>query len=305
MSMSDTNQSSNDRERELRDLSFSQAQGYQGLPRQLKLEELPQEARVHIWNLFYVYLDDSAERVRSPLSSSTRLGQNWKNILWQVHLWHDNMPLDEWDSRYDVVCDNLKSRIHRLPFNEVFDLIQFVIRQSECPAEFTTSMRNAFSHCRLAYTITEDPPPTIVPAVSKTEGDAIVTSLNELNVAGLTGSASHLRKSAECINRSEWADSIRESIHAVESVVRQIAPGKSRTLTQALKSIDKDGSLHPALIEACKKLYGYTSDEQGVRHPLLDRKVSRVSRDEAVFMLGACASFASYLWRKHAAGEAS
>ena len=27
--------------------------------------------------------------------------------------------------------------------------------------------------------------------------------------------------------------------------------------------------------------------------------------DEAVFMLGACASFASYLWRKHVAGEPS
>ena len=262
---------------------------------------------MHIWNLFYVYLDDSAERVRSPLGISTRLDQNWKNILWQVHFWHDNMPLDEWDSRYDVVCDNLKSRIHRLPFNEVFDLIQFVIRQSECSAEFTRSMRSVFSHCRLAYTITEDPPPTIVPAVSKTEGDTIVTSLKELNVAGLTGSASHLRKSAECINRSEWADSIRESIHAVESVARQIAPDKSQTLTKALKSIDrdKDDSLHPALTEACKKLYGYTSDEQGIRHALLDRKDSRVGRDEAVFMLGACASFASYLWRKHAAGETS
>lgn len=38
---------------------------------------------------------------------------------------------------------------------------------------------------------------------------------------------------------------------------------------------------------------------------LLDHKHSSVGRDEAVFMLGACASFASYLWRKHAGGEAS
>ena len=31
---------------------------------------------------------------------------------------------------------------------------------------------------------------------------------------------------------------------------------------------------------------------------------SNVGVDEAVFMLSACASFASYLWRKHMAREA-
>ena len=305
MSSSDTNQSSANRMQELRNLSFSQAHGYEELPRQLKLGELPQRERVHIWNVFYIHLDDPEEFVPLLTGGISRLAQEWENIMRQVHLWHDNMPLDEWESRYDVVRDDLKSRIYQAPFNEVFDLIQFVMRQPECPDEFTKSMKNIFARCRLAYTITEDQPPTIIPAVTKTEGEAIVSSLSELNTAGVTGSAPHLRKSAECINRSEWADSIRESIHAVESVARQIAPDKPHTLTQALKSINKGGSLHPDLIEACKKLYGYTSDEQGVRHALLDRKDSRVGMDEAVFMLGACASFASYLWRKHAAGEAS
>ena len=50
--------------------------------------------------------------------------------------------------------------------------------------------------------------------------------------------------------------------------------------------------------QGLEKLYGYTSDEQGVRHSLLDQGQSNVGQDEAVFMLGACASFASYLWRK-------
>ena len=61
--------------------------------------------------------------------------------------------------------------------------------------------------------------------------------------------------------------------------------------------------LHPALKDAFSKLYGYTSNEQGVRHALLDRTDAQAGQDEAVFMLGACASFASYLWRKHVAGE--
>ena len=295
MSLSDKNKSSVDQDSELRNLSFSQAHGYEALPSQLNLEELPEKARVHIWNVFYEDLLDESEY----------LTLEWVSILHRVHVWHDHRPLDEWDGRTDVLCEDIQFRIYKLPFNKVFDLIQFIMRQPECPDAFTKSMKDVFSRCRLAYTIVEDQPPTIVQAVTKIEGEEIVSSLNQLNKAGLTGSTSHLRKSAECIKRSEWADSIRESINAVESVARQIAPEKSHTLSQALKSIDRGSSLHPGLVEACKRLYGYTSDEQGIRHSLLDRTVSRVGRDEAVFMLGACASFASYLWRKHAEGEAS
>ena len=64
------------------------------------------------------------------------------------------------------------------------------------------------------------------------------------------------------------------------------------------------GTLHPGLEGAFNKLYGYTSAEQGIRHVLLDRADHNVGMDEAVFMLGACASFASYLWRKHTVRQA-
>ena len=67
------------------------------------------------------------------------------------------------------------------------------------------------------------------------------------------------------------------------------------------ESIERQGTLHVTLKKAFSKLYGYTSSQQGIRHALLDREISDVGLDEAVFMLGACASFASYLWRKHVA----
>ena len=99
----------------------------------------------------------------------------------------------------------------------------------------------------------------------------------------------------------DWAGSVRESVHAVESAARQLDPNAS-SLAPALRSLEKRGALHPALKQALGKLYGYSSDEQGIRHALLDQEQASVGMDEAVFMLGACASFASYLWRKHTAG---
>ena len=188
-------------------------------------------------------------------------------------------------------------------FNRVFDLIQFVLRHPKCQRAFITQMKATFAACRLAYTIDVGRPPTIIPAVTHEAGTAFVESLRELREAGLDASAAHLRDASGCINASDWAGGVRESIHAVESVARQLDPAASSTLGPALDSLKKRGRLHPALRRAFSELYGYTSDEQGIRHSRLDQTKARVDQDEAVFMLGAWASFASYLWRKHAAGE--
>ena len=288
--------------RDPRNLTFSQAQGYEEIPGLLKLEELPQEARTRIWNLFYVHLDQS-KRFR-PLGEAWIDGA-WAGILQAKHVFHDNLPADEWTADFMSVCRNFRNEIERLPFNKVFDLIQFVLRHPACPPNFISAMKQVFAGCRLAYTIDEGDPPTIVPAVTADEGITIIESLETLREAGLRGSAEHLREASESINRGDWAGSIRESIHAVESVARRIAPEETDTLTRALNSIDNRQPLHSNLKEGLKALYWYTSDEQGVRHSLLDREKASVGVDEAVFMLGACASFASYLWRKHAAGGAS
>ena len=116
------------------------------------------------------------------------------------------------------------------------------------------------------------------------------------------GSAAHLKKAAECINGQDWAGSVRESIHAVESVARQLDPKASNELGPALKSLEKERNPPSGAQVGIHKLYGYTSNEQGIRHALLDQDSANVGMDEAVFMLGACASFSSYLWRKHVAG---
>ena len=231
------------------------------------------------------------------------MGGIWKNILQAKHIFHDNRPLDEWDDSFALQSSTLRNSLNIEPFNQIFDLIQFVLRHPKCPPEFIDMMKDIFMYTRLAYTIDKAKPPTIIPSVTEAEGNTIVESLQLLRRAGLEGSASHLRKASEYINGNDWAGSIRESINAVESVARQLDPKSSETLRGALASLEKRQALHPALKEAFTKLYGYTSNEQGIRHALLDRSTAKVGMDEAVFMLGACASFASYLWRKHETGD--
>ena len=274
-----------------RTLPFSQREGYRAVPGPLRLKELPDTARIDLWNVLYTFWSDHAF-----------LDGAWETILRDVHVWHHHLPLDEWRGSRREVSNRLRAFIERQPFHQVFDLFEYIMRHEHCPERFIKAVSNVFSVCQLAYTIDADLPVTIWPATTSEEGTELVRSVDELRGAGLDGSVTHLRNASKCINDGDWAGSVRESIHAVESVARQIDPAASKTLGPALNSLEKQGVLqHPALKEALNKLYGYTSDEQGIRHSLLDKAEADVTIDEAVFMLGACASFASYLWRKHQA----
>ena len=287
-----------------RTLSFSQAQGYEEIPGPLNLAELPTEARTRIWNLFHGYLSEFFTYGPEYDGERRFVGRPWDDILYSMHRELEHGAVDDWDPSSDVIRCVLRHSIETLPFNKVFDLIQFVLRHRACPRRFVADMTLEFAQCRLAYTIDEGPPPTIVPAATPEEGRAVVEALRTLRESGMVGAAAHLRKASECIKAGDWAGSVRESIHAVESVARLLDPAASATLGPALKALKKDGLLHPALEGSFKKLYGYTSNEQGIRHALLDRADSNVGMDEALFMLSACASFASFLRRKHTARQA-
>lgn len=296
--------------RDPRELSFSQSQGIDTVPGPIGLGKLPAPARTRIWNLFFVHLEGARStdsRHNTKQDGFSILGGPWVAGVWREiarakHTDFDQRPLDEWESSFRYVCSDLRGSIEKPSFNRVFDLVQFVLRHPECPRAFIKQMKATFAECRLAYTIDLGRPPTVIPAVTPEEGTAVVESLRELRKAGLDASAAHLREASGSINSGDWAGAVRESIHAVESVARQLDPAASNTLGPALDSLKKRGRLHPALKKAFSELYGYTSDEQGIRHSRLDRTEAQVGQDEAVFMLGACASFASYLWRRHVAG---
>ncbi len=273
-----------------RNLTFSQAQGYEGLPGPLALEELSSDARHRLWDLLYIYLRRS--------SGGGHLGVNWRAIAAELHREFLEIPLEEFRGTIDEFLGIYRYQIlEDLEFNKVFDVLQIIMRHPKCPSEFTVEVKALFEYCQLAYCVDTNGPPTIFPMATWQEGEAITDAMHTLSETGLDGARTHLRKATELINQGDWPGSIRESIHSVESVARTLAPESASTLAPALKSLEERKHIHPALKDAFSKLYGYTSDEEGIRHALLDHSASPSGRDEAVFMLGVCASFASYLWR--------
>lgn len=281
-------------------LSFSQAWGYEKLPSPLKLEEISREARTHLWNNLYQAVGHS---LTSPYGYEYYIDlPPWHNIFRDLHAHFFNFDLDTWDRSHKIFIRRYKNLTYTLEFNKVFDLFQYIMRHPECPSGFINEVAETFNRCHFAYVVCKEPPATIFPAITEVEGKRILEALKQLHDNSLTGAETHLRNASDFINQGKYADSIHESINSVESVARRLDPNASNSLDKALKALEKGNPVHPALKEALLKLYGYTSDEKGIRHSLIDESQANVGIDEAIFMLGACASFSSYLLRKHKAG---
>lgn len=109
------------------------------------------------------------------------------------------------------------------------------------------------------------------------------------------GANHHLKTALTLYSRLEkpdYANSIKESISAVEAVARELT-GKA-TLGPALDQLKKDRpEIHPALLVGWKNLYGYTSDEAAIRHG--GPNAPDISPDLARYFLVTCSAFVNLL----------
>jgi hypothetical protein len=272
-----------------RPLTFSQAQGFDPLPSPLALGELSQHARVDLWNWMYSWANDGIDY---DMISGDAL-----QVYREFYLEILHRPRDEFSYRWSDTFEKLKMVFLQGAFNRVFDTVQFFVRTPflSTDPENMEIVRRIFRRNLLAYDILDIPPdgPTIVPNASPEEGEAIREAFANLATGPFDGARHHLQQAAHFINTGDAPKAVAQTMHAVESVVRVIAPNNN--FKQALTTLNAKTAMHPALSIALDKLYGYTSDEKGIRHPLLESDVAKVHMPEAVFMYGACASFITYL----------
>ena len=107
-----------------------------------------------------------------------------------------------------------------------------MVNDKDATEAFVKGMRTSFEQCAAAYWIdTSQRPYCFVPQSSKEQGEATQEAIKTIRESNFGGAAAHLRQAIEHINARQFADSIADSIHAVESVARAIDP-KARVLVQ-------------------------------------------------------------------------
>ncbi len=288
-----------------RRLSFSQRSGYEDLPEPMRLEQISDELRREIWNLTRRWLDDLPRT--SPvellaLSSSENFVKEGRIFVEEVLGEHLALPED------DILTDTAQTKavfkkliLDHEPFNRLLDLLEAMINHPvPVSIQKAAEIRNLFNKHAAPYRLDDISPFRFIPRSTEEQGEVTAESVVRLRSAGMDGASTHLRQATVHLRHKRYAESITASVHAVESVARLLASDAGKALSPALNSLERSGLLkHKALKNGMLNRYGYASDEQGLRHALVDQSEADVGEDEALFMYGACACFAAYLADKH------
>jgi hypothetical protein len=281
-------------------MSFSQRMGLKPVRDTLQVEALDQPLRNALWDCLHLSIWEKFENV---VDYSTVEHSNLKNFVYV--LWHRyfNLPIDSAPSRMREVVNYVRDYFFKCSWSECYDLIEFAANfaNRDMSADIVKLSNLVLERHMSGYRFIEK---QITPITSEQEILSIESALSDAAIN--SGARAHLRSALDKLSDRQSPDhrnSIKESISAVESVCQQITGDASATLGQALKPLEDHGLIHPALKSALSKLYGYTSDSDGIRHAMLDEP--NVSFADSKFMLVACTAFTNYLIHKSSLTAAS
>ena len=272
--------------------SFSQRYGYKPIKTVMQIEDIDDELRISLWN----EIDSSYWSRVKPIYSLD--SEDNRGILWLLeHIWskYFKITIDTIGRSWKHPHKYLRDYFFSCSWNEVYDFIEFVPNyyyNDSVNDTFRKECNNVLKREVAGYRFIED---KITPITSEEEITEIEEALNLPKA--FEPVAIHLKSALDKVSDKkspDYRNSVKESISAVEAICRLIA-GSDATLGKALGEIRKQGKvdLHGALEDAFDKLYGYTSDEDGIRHSLLDE--SDLDFEDAKFMLVSCSAFVNYL----------
>lgn len=295
---------------DISELTFAQREGKAPLPEPMRLGHIPKKFRQLAWLAIDTtiqehtiikqenLLDVGIPIPRKYYKEDSCIGHIFAEYLFTVReKFHSDIP-----ARNPYEDANLAQEIIQSgEYEEVLTFIEHILRDENCPAELHESLAKAFEESPIAYFIMRTGNRlTIAPRTSDRLSESVQKSLRTLHSMGMEGPVAHLHQAAEHIKKQQYPDSIVDSIHAVESIVCVIDPNSNSTLGQALNSLSRDRILkHPPLVKMLETLYGWTSNEPGLRHGLKNKGAADVGLDEAMLLFGACACFVDYLASKH------
>jgi hypothetical protein len=239
----------------------------------LKLKEISPELRAYLWEAIHRSLM-SAGYHDGPYY---RFDEPWGTLLYQRHILRDHRMVEDFDNWDSKIVPQLRAIYEKGDYLSVLGLTQWFLRNESCPDDLQAAIGAALDGARAAYKLVDGD--ALVPISSEEEAGAVSKALEATQTdEGFGGPRAHLKTAAQELADGKWADSIRESVHAVEAAARIIEP-KAGTLGPALSALEKRGILHSAMQKGFSALYGFTSDEKGIRHSLMEKGSAKVDEE--------------------------
>jgi hypothetical protein len=273
-------------------MKFSQRKGYKPTPQPLPKDNISEDLRNSLWNV----LDIGIWRTDGFLWN--RYGdigmEDFSRALWFAFF---KKPIDTRPREYSEVLRFIREYFFTCKWYDIFDFLEFVLTRKYDPSVEIQAVIILINHCLEQ----ELSPYRFINGVFTEVTDSKEVEMLEkaLGSNEFPSVSAHLQRSLELLSdrkNPDFRNSIKESISAVESIAQIITENPKSTLGDALKSLEKSKTIHPALKEGFSKLYGYTSDADGIRHAMLEEP--NIGIEDAKYFLLACTSFINYLKSK-------
>lgn len=273
--------------------TFAERMGLREKRTLIQSAELDEETRTGLWNVLVILRGIFDERSRRFDSSPTE--DELLSSLWTRHF---KRPLDELP-RPKPMWEKVKEEILGGQWFDALEVLEWIIkvlahaedvRGEKGREAFADAINDRFETYLVGYRVIGN---EITPVDSNAEAEAIESALED---AVSVGGARHALEKAvgHLADRQDpdYPNSVKESVSAVEAVIMKIT-GES-TLGAGLKKLQASGlTIHPALEAGWLKLYGWASDEDGVRHGAIN--AANIDQTMAKYMLVCCSAFVSYL----------
>lgn len=271
-----------------RNLPFSQRTGIRPIPPQLKSGEVSSEFR----RLMSYYISLEIDRESMSGYGGSYFEGKWKRVAQDIHVKFLKLQIADYKNDAYLFERLLQTVVSKSTFDQLFDFLEFLLQSPGCSKQLKSDISEVFVEAQAVYRVFDG---NYIGAIGVEEqAVAFENALNSAEQQNATAARRQLIEAAIAIRNSKWSDSVRNSIHAVEAMAVRLAPN-TNTLGAALKVLERQNHLNGSLKSAFDKLYGYSCTEEGVRHALVFDDESKVDEADALFMLGACASFVSYL----------
>lgn len=276
-------------------MRFSERHSFKPVKSAIQLNSMDGDLRNSLWNTLtkHYWKRLGSEDNRNSYTSDRDLLRLFE-ALWEDYF---KKPTDSLPRVQGEVYDVLREYFFKCEWYEVYDFVEFVSQRylsDYATRMFHEDSNQIFKREISGYRFVGD---LIVPITSEEEIASIQNALD--NTAGLTPVHNHILAALRLLSdkkKPDFRNSIKESISAVEAICQRITGKSGATLGDALKVIEKYVPVHGALKDAFNKLYGYTSDAEGIRHAMLDE--SNLDLEDAAFFLVSCSAFINYLIQK-------
>lgn len=197
----------------------------------------------------------------------------------------------------------LLRRYMALKWYEVYELLEFVVRHADVLSNAEVTVADAVieanrvlgrEHSGFRFVGGE-----LTGNIDPAEAAEVERSLVLAKNAGLAGVQQHITQALALFGKRpepDYRNAIKEAISAVEGAVKLIEGVRGGGLDKALDALSKRIEIHGALKAGLNSLYGFTSDEDGIRHPILDQP--NVGEEDARLMIVTCSAAVNWIIAK-------